>query len=104
MTLSTDHNRPVVMLDRYLPLRSDENKGKSVLWRSHVSGTGLFKSWSTETDGDEHCPVAIVELINGEIQTPVASTIVFTDKKAVSQNFDSKKFTYEELVSLGVIE
>lgn len=42
--------------------------------------TGLFHAFSTESDGPEHYPVAIVETSDGQIHTPLASKCKFLDK------------------------
>ena len=103
MTLSTDHNRPVIVLAPYLPKR-EMGTFTNTGYRKFHDGHAKFKSWSTEYDGEEAYASAVVERPNGGVGVVTAESIVFADNEEVSVDFDPHRYTHEELVKLELIK
>ena len=103
MSLSTDHNRPVIVLESYLPKRENGRITNSG-YRKLCGGRAKFKSWSTEYDGEEAYASAVVERPNGGVGVVTAESIVFADNEEVSVDFDPHRYTHEELVKLELIK
>lgn len=68
--------RKVEMLKWVYPQTGNPEHGKS---KGH-HGFGLLHGWSTHSDDGGHCPVAIIELDNGRVETHPAHMIRFLDK------------------------
>lgn len=99
MNISTDHNRPVIVLVPYMPKKSNGGVNRGA-WRKYNSGKAKFKSWSIMADGMEHSASAIVERPNGNVETVWAENVVFTDNPGLIDGYEIREMTAEEVDKL----
>lgn len=73
-------NRPVTVYEYWRPAEAKYNEP----FQKREIGSGSFHQWGAEfeefTEGPGNRTIAIVELLNGEIITPLPELIRFEDK------------------------